>query len=107
MRASRAVLKAKAFDLVAELRKRGRGRASGKSRAHYDHIKLSLVGGVYQLDVVTVLAPLLGKRSRRCSCVEFHKRRCSHFTIPARIEIGIEQFPRKIKIAETCANVLN
>ena len=60
MSAARAVLITEAFDLVAELRKRGSSRSTSQSTAHDKHGVLALVVRIDQPGVHLVLGPLLG-----------------------------------------------
>src|SRR5208337_5156189 len=68
----RAVLKAEAGDLVAQLRQRGGRGAARQTRSDDDHGILPLVRRVDQLHVKLVTRPLLLDRSRWYVRLEFH-----------------------------------
>ena len=63
VRATRAVLIAKAFHLITKLGERCSGSSTGKAGADDDHGKLPLVRRVDELGVHLVLGPLLFKRA--------------------------------------------
>ena len=60
---ARAVVKHEALHLVAEIGEGRRARCTGEAGAHDDHLVFPLVGGVDELDVGLVLAPLIGERT--------------------------------------------
>ena len=72
MRPARGVLETKRLHLIAQLGQRGGGGGAGQSRAHHNHVKLPLVGGVDQLHVALVAVPLLRQRAGRNFGVEIH-----------------------------------
>ncbi len=69
--AARAVMEDEALHLVAQLGQRGRGGGAREPGADHDHLVFALVGGVDELDLRLVLAPLVGKRAGRNLGIEF------------------------------------
>jgi len=59
MGAARAILEAKAINLIALLAERSRGGGPGQSRTHDDDRVLSAIGGIHQLHLEAGLIPLL------------------------------------------------
>src|SRR5271157_2045817 len=61
--AARAVLIAKALDVVAEFAEAGGSSATGETGTHDDDVVLALVGGIDELEIELVLVPRLLNRA--------------------------------------------
>src|SRR5215831_13264872 len=72
VRAARAILKAEALNFVPQLGQSCGSGAPSEAGADYNDIKPSLVGRIYQLNVIAMIAPLLCERSGRYLGVKFH-----------------------------------
>ncbi len=72
VRAARTVLKTKRADLVAQFRQGSGGGRAGQTGAHHDDLMFAFIGGVDELEIKTVLVPLLRQRPRGDLAVEFH-----------------------------------
>src|SRR5262249_51464696 len=102
--ASRGILKAEAFDVVAQLAQACRGTAAGQARAHHQDGVLPLVSRIDQLEVEAVPFPPRLDRSVRSFRSQFHESRLSHLvTMPARTASGMEQLPMAIRMAKIAA----
>src|SRR3954454_1451160 len=65
MRTARGVLKTKTFHPITQLAQCCRGGSPRQTSAHHNHFELSPVIRVDQSDMVPVVSPFLGQRTRR------------------------------------------
>ena len=72
MGATRAVLVAEGFDVVAELTERSGGGAPGEAGADHQDLVFTLISGIDQFQFETVTIPRSLNRSSRTFAVEYH-----------------------------------